>query len=162
MISQKTIDAVLEAVQIHDVVKDFVELKRCGSGWVGLCPFHSERTPSFHVDPRRNICKCFSCGEGGGAVHFLMEHRSMSYPDAIRHIAGLYNIPVEETPRTLTDEQRREAVQRENALITLEAVQRFFEQSLVSKTPGARRACAYASDRWTLDYCRDNGIGYAP
>lgn len=162
MISQKTIDAVLEAVRIHDVVKEFVELKRSGSGWVGLCPFHSERTPSFHVDPRRNICKCFSCGEGGGAVHFLMEHRNMSYPDAICHIAGLYNIPVEETPRTLTDEQRNEAVQRENALITLEAVQRFFEQSLVARTPAARRACAYASDRWTLDYCRDNGIGYAP
>jgi len=162
MISQKTIDAVLDAEKIYDVVKDFVELRRSGSGWVGLCPFHSERTPSFHVDTRRNIYKCFSCGEGGHAVRFLMENRNMSYPDAIRHIAGLYNIPVEETPRTLTDEQRKAAIQRENALIALEAVQQFFEESLITKTPAARKACAYASNRWTLEYCRDNGIGYAP
>lgn len=162
MISQKTIDAVLDAERIYDVVKDFVELRRSGSGWVGLCPFHSERTPSFHVDPRRNIYKCFSCGEGGHAVRFLMENRNMSYPDAIRHIAGLYNIPVEETPRTLTDEQRKAAIQRENALIALEAVQQFFEELLIAKAPAARKACAYASNRWTLEYCRDNGIGYAP
>lgn len=162
MISQKTIDAVLDAGRIYDVVKDFVELRRSGSGWVGLCPFHSERTPSFHVDPRRNIYKCFSCGEGGHSVRFLMENRNMSYPDAIRHIAGLYNIPVEETPRTLTDEQHKAAIQRENALIALEAVQQFFEELLIAKAPAARKACAYASNRWTLEYCRDNGIGYAP
>ena len=162
MISQKTIDAVLDAARIHDVVKDFVELRRSGSGWVGLCPFHSERTPSFHIDLRRNIYKCFSCGAGGGPVRFLMENRNMSFPDAIRHIAGLYSITVEETPRTLTDEQRKAAIQRENALITLEAVQQFFEESLVAKTPAARKASAYAAGRWTLDYCRANGIGYAP
>lgn len=162
MISQKTIDAVLDAARIHDVVKDFLELRRSGSGWVGLCPFHSERTPSFHIDPRRNIYKCFSCGAGGGPVRFLMENRNMSFPDAIRHIAGLYSITVEETPRTLTDEQRKAAIQRENALITLEAVQQFFEESLVAKTPAARKASAYAAGRWTLDYCRANGIGYAP
>lgn len=162
MISQKTIDAVLDAARIHDVVKDFVELRRSGSGWVGLCPFHSERTPSFHIDLRRNIYKCFSCGAGGGPVRFLMENRNMSFPDAIRHIAGLYSITVEETPRTLTDEQRKAAIQRENALITLEAVQQFFEEYLVAKTPAARKASAYAAGRWTLDYCRANGIGYAP
>ncbi len=162
MISQKTIDAVLDAARIHDVVKDFVELRRSGSGWVGICPFHSERTPSFHIDLRRNIYKCFSCGAGGGPVRFLMENRNMSFPDAIRHIAGLYSITVEETPRTLTDEQRKAAIQRENALITLEAVQQFFEESLVAKTPAARKASAYAAGRWTLDYCRANGIGYAP
>jgi len=162
MISQKTIDAVLDAARIHDVVKDFVELRRSGSGWVGICPFHSERTQSFHIDLRRNIYKCFSCGAGGGPVRFLMENRNMSFPDAIRHIAGLYSITVEETPRTLTDEQRKAAIQRENALITLEAVQQFFEESLVAKTPAARKASAYAAGRWTLDYCRANGIGYAP
>ena len=94
MIAQKTIDAVLDAVQIHDVVKEFVQLRRNGSGWVGLCPFHSERTPSFHVDPRRNIYKCFSCGAGGGAVRFLMEQRNMSYPDVIRCKYSLKSGPV--------------------------------------------------------------------
>lgn len=162
MIAQKTIDAVLDAVQIYDVVKDFVQLRRSGSGWTGLCPFHSERTASFHVDPRRNIYKCFSCGEGGGAVRFLMENRNMSYPDAIRHIAGLYNIPVEEAPHNLTDEQRKLALQREGDLAALETVQQFFEQSLVVGNTAAKRACAYASKRWTLEYCRANGIGYAP
>lgn len=162
MIAQKTIDTVLDAVQIYDVVKDFVQLRRSGSGWTGLCPFHSERTASFHVDPRRNIYKCFSCGEGGGAVRFLMENRNMSYPDAIRHIAGLYNIPVEEAPHNLTDEQRKLALQREGDLAALETVQQFFEQSLVAGNTAAKRACAYASKRWTLEYCRANGIGYAP
>ena len=162
MIAQKTIDAVLDAVQIYDVVKDFVQLRRSGSGWTGLCPFHSERTASFHVDPRRNIYKCFSCGEGGGAVRFLMENRNMSYPDAIRHIAGLYNIPVEEAPHNLTDEQRKLALQREGDLAALETVQQFFEQSLVAGNTAAKRACSYASKRWTLEYCRANGIGYAP
>lgn len=162
MIAQKTIDAVLDTVRIYDVVKDHVQLKRCGSGYVGLCPFHNERTPSFHIDPRRNICKCFSCGEGGGAVHFLMEARNMSYPEAIRHIAGIYGIPVEEAPKTMTDEQRKLAVQRENAFVALEAVQRFFERSLIAQTAAARKACAYASGRWGLEFCRANGIGYAP
>lgn len=162
MIAQKTIDAVLDAVQIYDVVKDFVQLRRSGSGWTGLCPFHSERTASFHVDSRRNIYKCFSCGEGGGAVRFLMENRNMSYPDAIRHIAGLYNIPVEEAPHNLTDEQRKLSLQREGDLAALETVQQFFEQSLVAGNTATKRACAYASKRWTLEYCRANGIGYAP
>lgn len=139
MIAQKTIDAVLDTVRIYDVVKDHVQLKRCGSGYVGLCPFHNERTPSFHIDPRRNICKCFSCGEGGGAVHFLMEARNMSYPEAIRHIAGIYGIPVEEAPKTMTDEQRKLAMQRENALFALEAVQRFFERSLIAQTAAHAR-----------------------
>lgn len=162
MIAQRTINAVLDAAKIYDVVSDFVQLKRSGSGYVGLCPFHSERTPSFHVDPRRNIYKCFSCKVGGGAVKFLMENQNMSYPDAIKYIAGKYGIPVEEETKVLSDEEKKLAIQRENAFVSLEIVQRFFEQSLLLDTSAARKAKDYAYNRWGKDYCSDNGIGYAP
>ena len=102
MIDQATIDRILDAAQIVEVVSDFVTLRKRGVNYVGLCPFHNEKTPSFSVSPSKGLCKCFSCGKGGNAVHFIMEHEQMSYPEALRYLAKKYNIEIKE--RELTNE----------------------------------------------------------
>ena len=104
MIDQPTIDRILDVANIVDVVSEFVTLKRRGVNMVGLCPFHTDTTPSFSVSPAKNICKCFSCGEGGTAVHFIMKHEQLSYFDALRFLAKKYGIEVRE--RELTDREK--------------------------------------------------------
>ena len=90
MIDQPTIDRILDAAQIVDIVSDFVTLRKRGVNYVGLCPFHDDKTPSFYVSPSKGLCKCFSCGKGGNAVHFIMEHEQMSYPEALKYLAKKY------------------------------------------------------------------------
>ena len=102
MIPKDTVDKIIETSRIEEVVGDFVSLKRRGTSMIGLCPFHNEKTPSFHVSVGKGIFKCFGCGKGGDSVRFIMEHDSMSYPDALRHLANKYNITIEEIQ--LTDE----------------------------------------------------------
>ena len=87
MIDQATIDKIMDAAQIVDVVSEFVTLRKRGVNYVGLCPFHSEKTPSFSVSPSKGLCKCFSCGKGGNVVHFIMEHEQMSYYEALKWLA---------------------------------------------------------------------------
>ena len=104
MIDQPTIDRILDAAQIVDVVSEFVTLRKRGVNFVGLCPFHDDKTPSFYVSPAKGLCKCFACGKGGNAVHFVMEHEQMTYPEALRWLAKKYNIEIKE--RELTDEEK--------------------------------------------------------
>ena len=96
MIDQATIDRILDAAQIMDVVSDFVTLRKRGVNYVGLCPFHSDKTPSFYVSPAKGLCKCFACGQGGNAVHFIMAHEQMSYPEALKYLAKKYGIEIKE------------------------------------------------------------------
>ena len=96
MIDQATIDKILDSANIVEVVSDFVTLRKRGVNYIGLCPFHDEKTPSFSVSPSKNICKCFSCGKGGSAVHFIMEHEQMSYYEALKYLAKKYNIEIHE------------------------------------------------------------------
>lgn len=96
MIDQATIDRILDAAQIVDVVSEFVTLRKRGVNFVGLCPFHNEKTPSFSVSPAKGLCKCFSCGKGGNVVHFIMEHEQMSYYEALKYLAKKYNIEIKE------------------------------------------------------------------
>ena len=96
MIDQATIDRIMDAAQIYDVVSDFVTLRKRGVNYVGLCPFHDDKTPSFYVSPAKGLCKCFACGKGGNAVHFIMEHEQLSYPDALRFLAKKYGIEIKE------------------------------------------------------------------
>ena len=96
MIDQVTIDRILDAAQIVDVVSEFVTLRKRGVNYVGLCPFHNEKTPSFSVSPAKGLCKCFSCGKGGNSVHFIMEHEQMSYYEALKYLAKKYNIEIKE------------------------------------------------------------------
>ncbi|MDE6198921.1 MAG: DNA primase, partial [Muribaculaceae bacterium] len=90
-IDRETVQKILDTADIVDVVSDFVTLKRRGANYIGLCPFHNERTPSFSVSKSKGICKCFSCGKGGSPVNFIMEHEKMSFNEALRYLAKKYN-----------------------------------------------------------------------
>lgn len=105
MIPEHTAQAIKEAAQIADVVDRFIDLKKSGSRYRGLCPFHNERTPSFYVTPSRNIFKCFGCGEGGDAIKFLMKHKGLTYPEALRYLAEMYGISIED--KTASGEQKQ-------------------------------------------------------
>ena len=115
MIDQATIDRILDAAQIVDVVSEFVTLRKRGVNYVGLCPFHNEKTPSFSVSPSKGLCKCFSCGKGGNSVHFVMEHEQMSYYEALKYLAKKYNIEIKE--RELTNEEKQAQSTRESMFI---------------------------------------------
>jgi len=115
MIDQITIARIQDAAQIVDIVSDFVTLRRRGVNWVGLCPFHDDRTPSLYVSPAKNIFKCFACGEGGSAIHFVMKHEQLSYYEALKYIARKYGIEVVE--KEFTDEEKQVQSDRESMFI---------------------------------------------
>ena len=112
MIDQITVGRIQDAAQIVDVVSDFVTLRKRGVNYVGLCPFHDDRTPSFSVSPAKNICKCFACGEGGTPIHFVMKHEQLTYYEALKYLARKYNIEVVE--KEYTDEERQAQSDREH------------------------------------------------
>ena len=160
MISEKTINAVFESAHIEDVVRDYLSLKRRGSNLIGLCPFHDEKTPSFMVSPSKNIFKCFGCGRGGGSVHFLMEHEKFSYPEAIRHLAQKYNIPVEETHTS--DEHRAEMQEKESLHLVNQFAQEHYVKNLWDTKEGNDVALSYLKERGFLESTiRKFGIGFA-
>ena len=96
MIPREKVEEIINAARIEEVVGEYVTLKKRGANLLGVCPFHNEKTPSFTVSPAKGIYKCFGCGKAGDSVRFIMEHDSMSYPDALRHLANKYNITIEE------------------------------------------------------------------
>src|SRR5947199_4634244 len=106
MISQNTIQEILSRIDILEVVGGFVRLKKRGANYLGLCPFHNEKTPSFTVSPSKEIFKCFGCGKSGNTISFLMEHEKLSYAEALRWLANKYNVEIEETE--LTDEVKQQ------------------------------------------------------
>ena len=128
MIDRATVDKIMEAVNIVDVVGEFVNLRKSGVNYKGLCPFHDDKTPSFMVSPARQICKCFSCGEGGNAVNFLMKHEQITYPEALRWLAKKYNIEIQE--RELTDDEKREQSERESMFVVNEWACQYFHEIL--------------------------------
>src|SRR5206468_6291881 len=97
MISQNTIQQILSRLDIIDVIGSFVKLKKRGANYLGLCPFHNEKTPSFTVSPAKEIYKCFGCGRSGNTISFLMEHEKFSYVEALKWLANRYNVEIEET-----------------------------------------------------------------
>jgi len=100
MIDRSTIDRIMAAADIVDVVGEFVTLRRSGANYKGLCPFHDEKTPSFMVSPSKQLCKCFSCGNGGNVVKFVMQHEQMTYPEALKWLGRRYGIEVKEREQT--------------------------------------------------------------
>jgi hypothetical protein len=128
MIDQVTIDRILDAAQIVDVVSEFVTLRKRGVNYVGLCPFHNEKTPSFSVSPAKGLCKCFSCGKGGNSVHFIMEHEQMSYYEALKYLAKKYNIEIKE--RELTNEEKQAQTTRESMFIVNNFARDYFQNIL--------------------------------
>ena len=141
MIDQATIDRILDAAQIVDVVSEFVTLRKRGVNYVGLCPFHNEKTPSFSVSPSKGLCKCFSCGKGGNAVHFVMEHEQMSYYEALKYLAKKYNIEIKE--RELTNEEKQAQSTRESMFIVNNFARDYFQNILKNHVDGRSIGMAY-------------------
>ncbi len=161
MISPATIRQIMDAVRIEEVVGDFVNLKRRGANLFGLCPFHSEKTPSFSVAPAKNIFKCFGCGRGGDAVHFVMEHEHYTYPEALRYLASKYNITIEE--REPSPEEREAAQKEESLYIVNEFALRFFQKQLFETREGQTIGLSYFKERgFSEETIRRFGLGYAP
>ena len=149
MIDQATIDRILDAAQIVEVVSDFVTLRKRGVNYVGPCPFHNEKTPSFSVSPSKGLCKCFSCGKGGNAVHFIMEHEQMSYPEALRYLAKKYNIEIKE--RELTNEEKEVQSNRESMFIVNNFARDYFQNILKNHVDGRSIGLAYFRQRGFRD-----------
>ena len=149
MIDQATIYRILDAAQILEVVSDFVTLRKRGVNYVGLCPFHNEKTPSFSVSPSKGLCKCFSCGKGGNAVHFIMEHEQMSYPEALRYLAKKYNIEIKE--RELTNEEKEVQSNRESMFIVNNFARDYFQNILKNHIDGRSIGLAYFRQRGFRD-----------
>lgn len=159
MIDQATIDKILDAAQIVDVVSEFVTLRKRGVNYIGLCPFHNEKTPSFSVSPSKGLCKCFSCGKGGNVVHFIMEHEQLSYYEALKWLAKKYNIEVKE--RELTDEEKHAQSIRESMFIVNEYARDYFQQILYNHTEGQTIGMAYFRQRgFRDDIIRKFQLGY--
>lgn len=159
-IDRATVQRILDTADIVDVVSDFVKLKRRGSGYIGLCPFHNERTPSFSVSKTRNICKCVSCGQGGSPVNFIMLHEQMSYNEALRYLARKYNIEIKE--EEMTDDERRAASERESVLAVNEWALSRFEEWMTSTPEGQSVGLAYFRERGINDeMIRRFHLGYA-
>lgn len=159
-IDQQTVQRILDSIDIVEVVGDFVELKRRGSNYMGLCPFHSERTPSFSVNRARGICKCFSCGEGGNAVNFVMKIKQCNYGEALRYLAAKYNIEIKEAE--LTEEELRQRQERDALYAALEAVDAYFRA--MTATPEGRNAISVFAGGRTMPghILQKTGVGYAP
>lgn len=149
MIDQQTIDKIIETAQIVDVVSEFVTLRRRGTVYVGLCPFHPDKSPSFNVSPAKNICKCFSCGQGGTPVGFLMKKEQMTFYEAIRWLGHKYGIEVED--KKMNDEERRQQTEREGLFNVNEFAQKCFEDDLFNTGEGRNIGLAYFRERGIQD-----------
>ena len=161
MIDRLTVDKILDAANIVDVVSDFVTLKRAGANLKGLCPFHDDRTPSFMVSPSKNICKCFACGKGGTPVHFIMEHEQLSYPDALRYLAKKYHIEVKE--REQTDEEKAEQSERESLFAVNEWANEWFQAQMNDTVDGRAIGLAYFRQRgFRDDIIKKFQLGFCP
>lgn len=161
MIDRATVERIMDAAQIVDVVSDFVTLRRAGVNYKGLCPFHDDRTPSFVVSPAKGLCKCFACGKGGNAVHFIMEHEQLSYPDALRYLARKYHIEIQE--RELTDQEKLAQSERESMFVVNEWARDYFEQQLYDTVDGRAIGMAYFRSRgFRDDIIKRFQLGFSP
>ena len=149
MINPDTIQTVIEAARIEEVVGDFVSLKRRGANMWGNCPFHNEKTPSFSVSPAKGIFKCFGCGKAGTAVSFVMEHEKITFPDAIRFLARKYNIEVAEEKQT--DEQIQAGNERESLMQVTAFAQKYFSDQLLQTDEGKSVGLSYFRERGITD-----------
>lgn len=159
MITQKTVNEVIAQARIEEVVNDFVNLKRRGINLIGNCPFHDEKTPSFNVNPSRNIYKCFGCGEGGDPVKFIMKHEKLSFPEAIRFLAQKYRIEIEETVNTAEETQAKQL--NDSLYIVNEYAKEFYSDNLWNRQEGKSIGLSYFKERgfreatikkWNLGY----------
>ncbi len=159
MIDQVTIDRIFQSAEIMDVVQDFIPLKRRGVNYLGLCPFHNEKTPSFTVSPAKGIYKCFGCGKGGSAVNFIMEHENVSYVEALRYLAKKYHIEIEE--KELTADEMEQKNQRESLMIVTAYATDIFSDQLFNHEEGNAVGLSYFKERGFRDeIVRKFKLGY--
>ena len=160
MINQETVNKIIETAQIVEVVQDFVNLKRRGVNYIGLCPFHNEKTPSFTVSPAKGIYKCFGCGQAGNSVSFIMEHEQLSYPEALKYLARKYGITVVETEQT--EEQIAQKNERDSMLIVTEYARKYFTNILHNHQEGKAIGLSYFKERgFTKEIIEKFQLGYA-
>ena len=161
MIPRETVEKVLDAAQIVDVVSDFVDLKRRGANWIACCPFHNEKTPSFSVSPSKGIFKCFGCGKAGTAVDFVMEHESLTFPEAIRYLAKKYHIEVNEKEETAEDIAR---MQHKESLMVVSAFAGEFFRKCLREPDGMAIAYEYFNGERNLEDATTEkyGLGWTP
>lgn len=161
MLSQSTIDRIIDAANIVDVVSDYVTLRRSGASYKGLCPFHDDKTPSFYVSPAKGVCKCFSCGKGGNVVHFIMEQEQLTYYEALKFLAKKYGIEVEE--RELTPEQKQQRGERESMFAVNEWASKYFHDIMLNDVDGRAVGLAYFRSRGFRDDILEKfQLGYCP
>lgn len=161
MIDRSTIDRIMASADIVDVVKDFVSLRKSGTNYKGLCPFHDERTPSFMVSPTKQLCKCFSCGKGGNVVTFLMEHEQLSFPEALKWLGKRYGIEVRDKEQTA--EQKAAATERESMFVVNEFARDFFVRTLRETVDGMAIGMSYFRRRGLRDdIIKKFQLGFSP
>ncbi len=161
MITKETIDKVLDAARIEEVVGDFVDLKKRGTSLIGNCPFHNEKTPSFHVSVSKGIYKCFGCGAGGDSLKFIMAHEKYPYPEAIRYLANRYNIPIEEVERSPAQIAAQD--KRESLYVTNQWANKFFREQLWDSDLGRSIGLSYFKERgYREDIIKKFELGYSP
>lgn len=149
MIDRPTVDRIMNASNIVEVVSDFVSLRKTGTSYKGLCPFHDDRTPSFSVSPVKGVYKCFSCGAAGNAVKFIMEHEQMTYPEALKWLANKYHIEVHE--RELTNEEKQQENERESMFLVNEWAAKYFDDILHNDVDGMAIGMQYFRSRGFRD-----------
>lgn len=160
MIDHATIERIKDAANIVEVVSEFVTLRKSGSNYKGLCPFHDEKTPSFYVSPARGTCHCFGCGKGGNPVGFIMEHEQMTYPEALRWLARKYHIEIKE--RELSDNEKREQSERESMFIVNEWAASYFQHLMHDTADGVAIGMQYFRSRgFRDDIVSKFQLGYA-
>ena len=160
MIDPNTVQQILDTADIVDVVSDFVALKKRGANWIGLCPFHNDRRPSFYVSRAKGICKCFACGEGGSAVNFIMKHEQLTWPEALRYLARKYHIEIQE--KELTDEEKQAQTEREAMLMLNEWACAYFEHQLHETQAGQEIGLSYFRERGFNDVTiKEFRLGYS-
>ena len=161
MISQASIQQILSRIDIIDVVGSFVKLKKRGANYLGLCPFHNEKTPSFTVSPSKEIFKCFGCGKSGNTISFIMEHEKLSYVEALRWLAVRYNIQIEET--AVSPEVFQQQKEAESLYIINQFAQKFYENQLFNTEEGRDIGLSYLKQRgFNESVIKKFGLGYAP
>lgn len=160
MIDRTTIDRIMDAADIVEVIQDFVSLKKRGVNYIGCCPFHNEKTPSFIVSPAKGIYKCFGCGKSGNAVGFVMEHEQMTYPEALKYIARKYGIDVVE--KELSPEEQQQNDDRESMRMLNEFAAKYFQNNLLNDPEGIAIGLSYFRERgFTDEAIKTFGLGYS-
>ena len=161
MISQTTIQQILSRIDIIDTVGGFVKLKKRGANYLGLCPFHNERTPSFTVSPAKEIYKCFGCGKSGNTISFLMEHEKYSYVDSLKWLANKYGVEIEETFQS--DEQKQTQQTAESLFIINNFAQQYFSKALFETDEGREIGLTYLKERgFREEIIKKFHLGYSP